>query len=365
MHRRLLLTPGPLTTEEGVREAMLHDHGSRDARFTALTAELRARLLAALGVPGTGTWSAVPIQGSGTFAIEACLCTLVPRDGTLLVLENGSYGRRMTDIAERIGLRVQSWIWDETTPIVPEEVAEALEESADITHIAVVHCETTTGLLNPVEAIAEVATAKGRTVIVDAMSSFGSIGVDLTCIDAVIASSNKGLEGPPGLGFVLVRESALLDCDGQASSLALDLYDQWARFELDGQWRFTPPTHVVAATVEALRRHAGEGGTPGRGMRYRENLDVLREGMIELGFQPLLDRDVQAPVIVTFLEPDGERWSFRAFYRALEARGFVIYPGKLIEAPSFRVGCIGAIGPDDMRAFVAAVADVKAELGLQ
>lgn len=352
-----LLTPGPLSTAPATRQAMLRDWGSRDPDFVAQVTEVRERLVRMAG--GTPeSHAAVLLQGSGTFSVEAMIGTFVPRDGRLLVLVNGAYGRRMCRIAEVMGRRVVSVCVPDTEPVNAAAVDLALATDREITHVAIVHCETTTGLLNPVEEIARVVAFHERRLLVDAMSAFGSIPLDVPAVgaDAVAASSNKCLEGPPGMGFVIARRAALAECSGNSHSLSLDLHDQQARFERDGQWRFTPPTHVLAALHTALRLHDAEGGVAGRGARYRESCRLLVDGMRKLGFETLLPDGLQAPIIVTFHLPP--TLDFEGFYAALAERGFLIYPGKLTEVPTFRVGCIGDLQPDELRAFVRTVAEV-------
>lgn len=352
----LLLTPGPLTTHPRVREAMTRDWGSRDRDFIALTAELRAGLLAVAG--GAGTHEAVPIQGAGTYALEAAAASLLGPADKLLVLINGAYGRRMAAVARRLGRAVAVIEWPEDAPVEPERVREALAADPGVTHVAVVHVETTTGLLNPVHAVAEATADAGRRLLVDAMAGFGALPLDLaaTPVAAVLASSNKGLEGPPGISFALVERGALARAQGVSPSLSFDLHAQAQGFADNGQWRFTPPVQVVAGTVEALRLLAEEGGPAARLARYAENLRVLADGVEPLGFPLYLRREVQAPVIATFRHGPG--LDFPRFYDALAARGFVIYPGKLTAEPSFRIGCIGQVFPDDMRRLVQAVAEV-------
>ena len=356
MSAPLLLTPGPLTTHPRVREAMTRDWGSRDRDFIALTAELRERLLATAN--GAGTHEAVPIQGAGTYVLEAAASSLLGPGDKLLVLVNGAYGRRMAAIARRLGREVSTLEWAEDAPVEPGRVDEALAADPAVTHVALVHVETTTGLLNPVGAVAAVTAGAGRRLIVDAMASFGALPLDLaaTPMAAVLASSNKGLEGPPGISFALVERGALAAAAGVSPSLSLDLQAQAAGFAANGQWRFTPPVQVVAGTVEALRLLEAEGGPPARLRRYGENLRVLADGVEAAGFPLYLRREVQAPIIATFRH--GPELDFAAFYDALAARGFVIYPGKLTAEPSFRIGCIGQVFPDDMRRLVEAVRDV-------
>ncbi len=359
--RRLLLTPGPLTTSDAVKAAMQQDLGSRDPAFIALTASIRERLLA-LAAP-QGDFTTVLLQGSGTFVVEAMIGTLVPRDGALLVLENGAYGRRIRELAARMGRRVHALTFGETTPVDPEAVRGALRADPGLTHVAVVQCETTTGLLNPVNAVAEVVRAEGRRLLVDAMSAFGALPPPVG-FTALAASSNKCLEGVPGVGFCVIERGALAASKGNAHSVSLDLEAQWRGFEANGQWRFTPPTHVLLALGCALDLLDAEGGPAGRLARYRANAAALIGGMRELGLEPLLPDMLQAPIIVTFPSPGHPRFAFKAFYDALSERGFVIYPGKLTEADTFRMGCIGQLFPDDLGRAVAAVRDVLTGMGV-
>lgn len=360
----LLLTPGPLTTAPAVREAMLRDWGSRDPAFIALTRRVRERLVALAG--GEATHTAVPIQGSGTFAVEAMIGTFMPPDGKVLVLVNGAYGRRILRICACHGHAAAVLETPEDRPVASDAIAAALAADDAVTHVALVHCETTTGVLNPLAQIAAVVAGAGRRLLVDSMSAFGALPIDArtTPFDALAASANKCLEGAPGLAFVICRTEALARCRGRSASLSLDLHDQWQALEATGQWRFTPPTHVLAALDRALEALAAEGGVAGRGARYRANCRLLVDGMRRLGFEPLLADDVQAPVIVTFRMPADPRFAFDAFYNGLRALGYVIYPGKLASAESFRIGCIGSIGEAEIRGALAAVAAVLAEMGV-
>lgn len=360
----LLLTPGPLTTGPETRAAMDVDHGSRDPTFVALTRRVRDRLTA-LATPAAG-WTTVPLQGSGTFAVEAMIGTFVPRDGGVAVLVNGAYGQRMVQIARVAGRHVVAVVADEAQAPDLAALDQVLEGDPRLTHVAVVWSETTTGQVNPLEAAAAVARRHGRRLLVDGMSAFGALPADVDAlgVEALAASANKCLEGVPGVAFVIARAESLAGAAGRAHALSLDLHDQWRRFEADGQWRFTPPTHVLAALDRALDLHAAEGGVAGRGARYRANLAVLVEGLARLGLRPLLPPERQGPIIVTFPAPAHPAWDFERFYEALRGRGFAIYPGKLTAAPTFRVGCIGQVYPDDLRRFVDAVGTTLAELGL-
>ena len=357
----LLLTPGPLTTRTETRAAMQRDWGSRDQAFIALTAELRDRLLAIAN--GKAGHVAVPLQGSGTFIVEATIATLLRPEDKLLVLINGAYGERIASMARRLRLPVETLIFEEWEPVDPAAVERFLGENPAVTHVAIVHCETTTGLLNPLAEVAAIVAKAGRNLLVDAMSSFGALPIDLTQTPAttIMASSNKCLEGTPGLGFALIEREALIAARGNSPSLSFDLHDQWRGFESNGQWRFTPPVQVVAALVEALRLLEAEGGPAARLARYGRNLDILVDGMAQLGFELFLDRALQAPIIATFQSPPG--FAFEDFYQSLAARGFVIYPGKLSRAETFRIGCIGAVGPADFQRLLAVIGETSKENG--
>jgi len=360
-----LLTPGPLTTSMGVKRAMLRDWGSRDPAFIAMTARVRERLVALAG--GQGGHVCVPLQGSGTFVVEAALATLIPWSGKTLVLANGAYGARVARILGLIGRAHEVYATPEDTPPDPGEVAARLAADPAIGHVVLVHCETTSGILNPVEAIAGAVAGAGRALILDAMSAFGALPLDLqaTPVAAVLASANKCLEGVPGIGFAIVNRQALEAAAGNAASLSLDLHDQWRGLEANGQWRFTPPTHVLAALDAALDEHAAEGGVAGRGARYARNCEILVEGLRGLGLAPYLPEALQAPIIVTLHAPADPAFDFAAFYAAVAAQGYLIYPGKLTRAETFRVGCIGRLGEAEMRGAVAAIGAALDALGVR
>ncbi len=357
----ILLTPGPLTTSTITRAAMLRDWGSWDDAFGALTGTVCRQLLDVADAAGSHV--CVPLQGSGTFAVEAALGTLVPDEGRVLVPCNGAYAERIVRILYRIGRSATVMGFDELEPVDPARVDSALRDDPGLTHVALVHCETGTGILNPLDEVAEVCTRRGRRLVVDAMSSFGALPVDArtASVEAIVAASGKCLEGVPGMGFVLVRRDAIRATEGRAHSLALDLHDQWRHLERTGQWRFTPPTHVVAALAAALIQFRQQGGQPARRARYEAHRDALVTGMRRLGFATLLDDAVQSPIIVTFRSPDTPEWDFPAFYRRIRERGFVIYPGKLTRIDTFRIGCIGAISVRDVEALLRAVEDALSE----
>ena len=359
-----LLTPGPLTTSDETKRAMLRDWGSRDTDFIALNRRVREQLVTLAG--GIGTHVAVPLQGSGTFAVEAMLGTFVPRAGKLLILANGAYGRRMVQMCRYSGRVHVVYETAEDTPPSPSEVGRRLAEDAAITHVAIVQCETTSGILNPVAEVAAVVARHGRRLLIDAMSAFGALPIDAQEIrfDALAASANKCLEGVPGIGFVIAREAALAECEGNAPALSLDLHDQWRAMERTGQWRFSPPTHVLAAFASALEQHKEEGGTAGRGARYRRNCKILIGGLHGLGFETLLPEPLQAPIIVTVHTPADPRFHFERFYDSLREKGYVIYPGKLTVADTFRIGCIGALGEAELRGALDAIRRTLREFGV-
>jgi 2-aminoethylphosphonate-pyruvate transaminase len=361
----ILLTPGPLTTSLSTRSAMLRDWGSWDSAFNAVTARVRQRLTAV--IDGADTHVCVPMQGSGTFSVEAAVNTLVPRNGHVLVLVNGAYGKRFARLTEMMGRRLSTFETADDVPTTGTDVARALDADPSITHVGLIHCETSTGILNPLPEIAEAVAGRGKHLIVDAMSSFGAIPIDARAIpfDALIAASGKCIEGPPGMGFVLARRSVLERSAGNSTSLALDLYDQWTYMEKTTQWRYTPPTHVVVALDAALEQFLAAGGQPARLARYSANYRTLANGMAEMGFRPFLDPAIQAPIIVTFHAPADVKYAFKAFYDKVRDKGFVLYPGKLTQVETFRVGCIGAIGPDEMRHAVNAIRDALSELGIK
>ena len=365
-----LLTPGPLTTSAATKEAMLHDWGSRDAQFIETNARVLRRLLDIAGAADTHV--CVPLQGSGTFTVEAALGTLIPprdanKDGKALVLINGAYGQRMARILDYAGRDHDVLETPEDTPPDLNDLEAALKSDTAITHVVAVYCETTAGILNPIEDIARITAENHRRLIIDAMSAFGALPFDASAIpfDGMMASSNKCLEGVPGLGFAILRREALEQCQGNAHALSLDLYDQWTAMEKNGQWRFTPPTHVINAFDAALDQFDAEGGVEGRHARYAANCKILVDGMRGLGFETLLADELQAPIIVTFKMPADEKFDFQAFYDALSSRGYVIYPGKLTVAPSFRIGCIGQLGENEMKGALKAIAEVMEEIDVE
>ena len=360
----ILLTPGPLTTSADTKSAMLFDWGSWDGAFNELTASVCRDLVAILDAQDEHV--CVPLQGSGTFAVEAALGTLVARDGKVLVPDNGSYCKRIVRILGYLGREAVVLPHGEQAPVDPARIDAALAADPAITHVAQVHCETGTGILNPLPQIAAVVANHRRSLIVDAMSSYAAIPIDARTVrfDALIAASGKCLEGVPGMGFVIARRAALERSSGNSRSLAMDLLDQWQYMQKTGQWRFTPPTHVLAALRSAINQYQAQGGLPARLARYTENCAALVSGMRALGFKTFLPDGLQAPIIVTFHAPPDPLYDFTEFYARVRDRGFILYPGKLTAVDTFRVGCIGAIDAATMRQAVAAVADVLLDMGV-
>jgi len=365
----ILLTPGPLTTSRRTKEAMLRDWGSWDSDFNQITGRIREQLVRI--IHGEGTHECVPLQGSGTFAVEAAIGTLVPRDGHVLVPVNGAYCDRIAKICRYLGRKLTVHPYAEDAQVQPADIDRLLAADSTITHVALVHCETSTGILNPLHEIAEVVAKRGRRLIVDAMSSFGALEIDVrrTACDAVVAASGKCIEGVPGMGWVLVARSVLEKSAGNAHSLAMDLHDQWVYMVKTTQWRYTPPTHVVAALEEALKQYWEEGGLSARGGRYARNCRELIAGMEALGFRSFLPAAIQAPIIVTFHAPADPNYEFKRFYAEVKKRGYILYPGKLTQVETFRIGCMGhfgsAIGSEGIGGAVKAIADALKAMGVK
>jgi 2-aminoethylphosphonate-pyruvate transaminase len=361
LRRDILLTPGPITTDDTVRRAMQRDMGSREEAFREVTRAVRKKLLAV--AEADQAWTAVPLQGSGTFAVEAGIGTLLERDDVLLTLVNGAYGRRIADIARRIGRRVICLEDAENRAHDPRALDGFLGEHPEVTHVALVHCETTSGLINPLQEIAAVVERRGRRLFVDAMSSFGALPIRAASpIDAIVSSSNKCLQGVPGVAFCIVRRNVLERSAGKGHSLALDLYEQWVSLERTGEWRFTPPVQVVLALDHALDMLRDEGGADARLARYWANHAALDRGMRRLGFVPFLSDDVRSPIIATYLEPMESSFEFEKFAELVRRRGFILYPGKVTAEKTFRVGCIGDIVPEDLIGAVQAMEEALNEM---
>lgn len=361
MRPYLLLTPGPLTTSETVKEAMMSDWCTWDDDYNIGIVQVIRRKLVELASSRPEEYTAVLMQGSGTFSVEAVIGSVVRPQDCLLVVANGAYGKRMGVIADYIGIDYRLLSFDETSQADPSKIDSYLNEHPEVTHVSVVHCETTTGILNPLEDIARVVKGHGKTLIVDAMSSFGGVPIDMAAlgIDFMISSANKCVQGVPGFGFVIARRSELAKCAGVSRSLSLDLYDQWETMEKGhGKWRFTSPTHVVRAFMQALKELEDEGGIQTRNARYRANHDTLVSGMRALGFQTLLPDEVQSPIITSFLYPS-EDFDFKQLYQALKSKGFVIYPGKISQTDTFRIGNIGDVFPEDFKRLTVVIGSLR------
>ena len=360
-----LLTPGPLTTSYSTKEAMLHDWGSRDQQFIDLNQSIRDSLVKL--IDGKNTYQCVPMQGSGTFAVESMISSLTTKDSNILILINGAYGQRMKKMCDYLNRNTIEYEVPEHETHNLNKLEEIIDQNKRLTHVFAVYCETTSGILNPINEIANLVENKKLSLFIDAMSAFGALPLSSKNItfDAVAASSNKCLEGVPGVGFILVKNNVIENAKGNSHSLSLDLYDQWQAMEKNKQWRFTPPTHVLAAFSQAIKEHDKEGGVDGRYKRYKKNCQIICNGMKELGFEQLLPDELQAPIIITFKQPKDSNFNFEKFYNALSEKDFLIYPGKLTVAETFRVGCIGNLNENDMKETVLAVKEVVNELAIK
>ena len=360
-----LLTPGPLTTSLSTKEAMLHDWGSRDQKFIELNHSIRESLVKL--IEGQDDYQCVPMQGSGTFAVESMISSLTPKDAKILILINGAYGHRMKKMCSYLNRNCIDYEVAEHEQHSLIQIEKIIDKNKDLTHVFVVYCETTSGILNPIQDIADIVKRKNLSLFIDAMSAFGGLPLSSkkTKFDAVAASSNKCLEGVPGVGFILVKNEVIKNAKGNCHSLSLDLFDQWQAMEKNKQWRFTPPTHVLAAFHQAIQEHEKEGGIVGRLKRYSNNCKIICDGMKEIGFKQLLSDNLQAPIIITFLQPQNANFKFDQFYDALSKKGFLIYPGKLTVADTFRIGCIGNLTSNDMRNVLQAIKETTKELNIQ
>ena len=363
---KVLYTPGPLTTSKAVKEAMLRDVGSRDEEFTQIIADVRNTLLEIGGVAGKG-YEAVLLQGSGTYAVEAVISTATPPDGKWLVIVNGAYGERICKIADSLRIKYVKLKYPENNLPVLGEISQALADDPEITHVAVIHHETTTGLVNPIDDIGEIVKKYGKIYFVDAMSSFGALPIDMqkAGIDYLACTANKNIESVPGIAFVLAKRDVLLTTKGWARSLTLDILDQLMGFEKNGQFRFTPPTHAILAFKQALLELKEEGGIIIRAARYRENYEMLVAGMRKMGFTEYLPEEMQGIIIVSFNYPEHENFEFEEFYELLNQRGYVIYPGKVSNADCFRIGVCGRLFKSDILDLLNTIKEVVAEMKIE
>jgi 2-aminoethylphosphonate-pyruvate transaminase len=361
---KVLFTPGPLTTSRTVKQAMLRDLGSRDVEFINIVKNVRSRLVALGG--DSENYTAILMQGSGTFGIEATISSVIPPDGKLLVLVNGAYGKRLLKIAHIYNIPTMELAFVESIQPDAQALEQTLQSDPTITHVAVIHCETTTGIINPIEDYGRIVKANNRIYIVDAMSSFGAYPIDLKAcrIDFLISSSNKNIEGVPGFSFVLAKKDTLKAAKGFARTLSLDLFAQWEGLEGDGQFRFTPPIHSILAFHRALIELENEGGVDARGARYKNNYEVTLSAMQKMGFRTFLKPEDQGYIITSFYYPDHPNFNFPKFYDRLSEKGYVIYPGKLSQADCFRIGHIGRLEISDVKALMAAIARTLVEMNI-
>jgi 2-aminoethylphosphonate-pyruvate transaminase len=342
---------------------MLRDLGSRDFEFIASVKDIRCKLVE-LGNATPEEYATVLMQGSGTFGLEAVVSSTVPPDGKLMVIANGAYGKRLAKMASVLKIDTLVLECPENTTPDLGHVEATLRDNPGITNVAVVHCETTTGIINPIREIGEIVGKAGAAYFVDAMSSYGAVPVNLPeCgIDYLVSSANKCIEGVPGFSFVLARISSLEKTAGYSRTLSLDLLEQYRGLERNGQFRFTPPTHALIAFRQALAELEAEGGVAGRGDRYRRNYETLIEGMQRLGFKEYLRRADQGYIITSFLYPEDKNFRFETFYERLNEKDYVIYPGKVSDADCFRIGNIGRISESDVRALLAAIQETLVEM---
>lgn len=363
---KLLFTPGPLTTSMTVKQAMMRDLGSRDIEFINTVKAVRSKLLTMGEVSQQSGYESIIMQGSGTFGVEATITSALPQDGHLLVIINGAYGDRIAKMADVNHIKKSVLKYAENEWPRLDEIEAALQNDATITHVVIVHCETTSGIYNPIEQVGAICAKHGKVYIVDAMSSFGAVPTNIAAcnIDFLVSSSNKCIEGVPGFSFIIAKRDTLVKTKGQARSLSLDVFAQWEGLENSGQFRFTPPTHAILAFHQAILEHEAEGGVAGRSARYQNNYQVLMAGMREMGFQEYLEPEKQGYIISSFLYPEHANFDFNRFYNLLNEKDFVIYPGKLTQANAFRIGNIGRITEDDIRNLLDAIKVTLDEMGV-
>ena len=360
----LLLTPGPVSVSDTTRQAMLFDRASGEAEVVRDLVFSREYLVGLLS--GEGSYTAVPLPGSATYANEAVIATLVPPGGKLLIHTNGVYGDRLIEICEALGT---AYAAIRTLPFVPptaRQFEDALTADPAITHVMVVHCETSTGVLNPIDEIAELCQRLAKGLLIDAVASFGAFDLDARRLrfEAVVISSNKCLQGVPGIGWAVVQKQALENAKGHARVLALNLWDQNQHMDKTNSFRFTPPTHVLAAFAQALHEHEAEGGIPARRLRYQRSWRRLVDGMRQMGFSTVVPDAFASPIVATFHNPDHPAFSFQALYQGMKQRGFIIFPGRLALADTFRIACMGDVNEDDIGEAMQAVAETMAEMGV-
>lgn len=364
----LLLIPGPVTTHPSVRAAAAQDYAPWDLDFRDLLAMVRERVLAIAGGQ-PGQHAVLPLQGCGHFAMEAAFRTFVAPGGTILVPLTGHYADRLVKLAIECGRRVVTLPVPPTERTDPAAVAAALAANPDISHLAIVYSETATGIVHDAISLAEAADRAGRRVLIDAVSAFGAMPLDMSrlpMVDSATFTSNKCIEGLPGVALTVARVDSLKAGAGRAGSWSLDLADVYAHGERVGRGthRFTPAAQSIAAFAVALDRFDAEGGQPARLERYTANMRVIYDGALSLGLQPCLPPAMQGPIVVNVIAPSDPAWNLQAFVDNLKRRGILISNFYNTAEPSFRIGCIGAITPDDMRSAVRAIDEAMTELGL-
>ena len=348
----LLFTPGPLTTSLDTKKSMLVDMGSWDDDFNKVTSIIRSKVIKV--VNGNKSYTCVPLQGSGSFGIEAMIINFISKKDKILILINGSYGERIKKICDYHKIKNIPFVWKENEELDIKKLQKKLQSDKSIKNLAFVHCETSTGIINPINEVNNLCKNLKVNLFIDAMSTFGALTIDSNKIKfkALVASSNKCIEGVPGISFCISRTNDLKKSKGNSDNLCMDLYDQWKYMKETGRWRYTPPTHVVIAFLQALKEFEKEGGIKKRYQKYKRNRDVLIKEMNKIGFKCLLEDRLQSPIIVTFISPEDKRFIFNKFYKFLKLNNFIIYPGKMTNIETFRIGCIGQIRPNDIKNLV-------------
>ncbi len=351
----LLFTPGPLTTSLDTKKSMLVDMGSWDDDFNKVTSIIRSKVIKV--VNGNKSYTCVPLQGSGSFGIEAMIINFISKKDKILILINGSYGERIKKICDYHKIKNIPFVWKENEELDIKKLQKKLQSDKSIKNLAFVHCETSTGIINPINEVNNLCKKLNVNLFIDAMSTFGALTIDSNKIKfkALVASSNKCIEGVPGISFCISRTNDLIKSKGNSDNLCMDLYDQWKYMKETGRWRYTPPTHVVIAFLQALKEFEKEGGLKKRYQKYKKNRDVLIKEMNNIGFKCLLEDRLQSPIIVTFISPKDKKFIFSKFYKFLKLNNFIIYPGKMTNIETFRIGCIGQIKPNDIKNLVKSI----------
>jgi 2-aminoethylphosphonate-pyruvate transaminase len=363
--RSRLLIPGPVSIPDAIRPSMLEDHSAGEPGMIAALRAARNYLTELANARSWGT--AIPLPGSATYANEAVIRAFASRDSPLLVHTNGAYGEWLVTMCRRMETPCVVLRTPPTRPPSRGEFSEALALHPEVTHVMMVHVETSSGLMNPIEMVADLCSRHHKGFLVDAVASFGALPIDMKAlhIQALVLSSNKCIEGPPGVAWVICERAALDRCEGNAKSLSLDLWDQHQTVDQTGCFRFTPPTHALRGAYAALEIHRAEGGSAARLRRYRANWHRLVTDMRKLGFETLLADENAAPIVATFYEPDDEHYNFGRLYDGMAARGLIIVPGRLAVPGTFRIGCIGALTEESMSSAVRVIRDVLCGMGVR